>query len=152
MARDCARQWNVPYIETSAKTRHNVQKVFFDILLMIDKKKENDRKLALESGPNTSNTLCTRCILLWFYDYQWKWDCSKDKKLWFIHFVEPLNYNFLWIYENYTKHPRFISIRKRANYSSMCCNKNVILHHGWRSWNKHQVNCYIIIIYNRRQC
>ena len=64
MARDCARQWNVPYIETSAKTRHNVQKVFFDILLMIDKKKENDRKLALESGPNTSNTLCTRCILL----------------------------------------------------------------------------------------
>ena len=64
MARDCARQWNVPYIETSAKTRHNVQKVFFDILLMIDKKKENDRKLALDSGPNTSNTLCTRCMLL----------------------------------------------------------------------------------------
>ena len=29
MARDCARQWNAPYIETSAKTRHNVQKVFF---------------------------------------------------------------------------------------------------------------------------
>ena len=64
MARDCARQWNAPYIETSAKTRHNVQKVFFDILFMIDQKKENDRKLALESGPNTSNTLCTKCILL----------------------------------------------------------------------------------------
>ena len=26
-AQNCARQWNVPYVETSAKTRDNVDKV-----------------------------------------------------------------------------------------------------------------------------
>ena len=63
-ANDCARQWNATYIETSAKTCHNVQKVFYDILHMIDKKKENERKLALDSGSDNSNKNCIKCILL----------------------------------------------------------------------------------------
>lgn len=63
-AEACATQWNAPYIETSAKTCQNVHKVFFDLLYMIDKKKETERKLALESGSNNSNTKCVKCILL----------------------------------------------------------------------------------------
>ena len=64
MANKCARQWNAPYMETSAKTCYNVQKVFYDILHMIDKKKENERKLALDSGSANSNNNCIKCILL----------------------------------------------------------------------------------------
>ena len=64
MATECAKQWNAPYIETSAKTCYNVQKVFYDILHMIDKKKENERKLALDSGSTNSNNNCIKCILL----------------------------------------------------------------------------------------
>ena len=64
MATECAKQWNAPYIETSAKTCYNVQKVFYDILHMIDKKKENERKLALDSGSANSNNNCIKCILL----------------------------------------------------------------------------------------
>lgn len=30
-----AQQWGVPYVETSAKTRHNVDKVFFDLMCKI---------------------------------------------------------------------------------------------------------------------
>ena len=65
IANNCARQWNAPYIETSAKTCYNVQKVFYDILHMIDQKKENERKLALDkSGSENSNKNCMKCILL----------------------------------------------------------------------------------------
>ena len=62
-AEACATQWNAPYIETSAKTCQNVQKVFFDLLYMIDKKKEMERKLALDNGSNNSNAKCIKCIL-----------------------------------------------------------------------------------------
>ena len=63
IANNCARQWNAPYIETSAKTCYNVQKVFYDILHLIDKKKENERKLALATGSENSNKNCIKCIL-----------------------------------------------------------------------------------------
>jgi small GTP-binding protein len=36
---DLAREWRVPYIETSAKTRDNVDKVFYDLLQSIHNKK-----------------------------------------------------------------------------------------------------------------
>ena len=62
-AKACATQWNAPYIETSAKTCQNVQKVFHDLLYMIDQKKEEERKAALDSGSNNSNTKCIKCIL-----------------------------------------------------------------------------------------
>lgn len=38
-AHGLARQWRVPYIETSAKTRDNVDKVFYDLLQSIHNKK-----------------------------------------------------------------------------------------------------------------
>ena len=62
-ANACAKQWNAIYIETSAKNCHNVQKVFFDILYMIDKKKENERKLALDGESRNSNKNCFKCII-----------------------------------------------------------------------------------------
>eukprot|EP00058_Branchiostoma_floridae_P014016 XP_002599504.1 hypothetical protein BRAFLDRAFT_58968 [Branchiostoma floridae] len=40
-----AGEWNVPYVETSAKTRQNVDKVFFDLMCEIrDRKKEETAK------------------------------------------------------------------------------------------------------------
>ncbi|CAH1238774.1 RALA [Branchiostoma lanceolatum] len=37
-----AGEWNVPYVETSAKTRQNVDKAYFDLMRMIrDRKKAN---------------------------------------------------------------------------------------------------------------
>jgi len=43
-----AQQWGVPYVETSAKTRANVDKVFFDLMRMIRNKKH------ASSGNNTN--------------------------------------------------------------------------------------------------
>jgi len=37
-----AEQWKVPYVETSAKTRTNVDKVFFDLMRSIREKKNED--------------------------------------------------------------------------------------------------------------
>lgn len=39
-----ANQWGVPYVETSAKTRENVDKVFFDLMREIRSRKIEDSK------------------------------------------------------------------------------------------------------------
>lgn len=49
VAQDKANQWGKPYIETSAKTRDNVDKVFFDLMREI-----KARKLAENSKPTTN--------------------------------------------------------------------------------------------------
>lgn len=36
------REWKVPYVETSAKTRTNVDKVFFDLMREIRARKNDD--------------------------------------------------------------------------------------------------------------
>jgi len=41
-ANNRAQQWNVPYVETSAKTRENVDKVFFDLMREIRSRKVSD--------------------------------------------------------------------------------------------------------------
>lgn len=46
-AEDRARQWGVNYVETSAKTKHNVDKVFYDLMRLI-----RDRKRALDPSDN----------------------------------------------------------------------------------------------------
>ena len=38
-AQERAQQWNVPYVETSAKTKHNVDKVFYDLMREIRNRK-----------------------------------------------------------------------------------------------------------------
>lgn len=45
-----AKSWSVPYIETSAKTRENVDKAFFDLLRIIREGKHADKA----SGKATS--------------------------------------------------------------------------------------------------
>jgi len=37
-----AGEWNVPYVETSAKTRENVDKVFYDLMREIRSRKVSD--------------------------------------------------------------------------------------------------------------
>ncbi|XP_061186034.1 ras-related protein Ral-A-like isoform X2 [Saccostrea echinata] len=51
-AQERAKQWNVPYVETSAKTRANVDKVFYDLMRAIrDRKMEASR----QTNGKTSN-------------------------------------------------------------------------------------------------
>ena len=63
-AKNCALQWNVPYIEASAKTCKNVEQIFFDLLRMIDKKKQIESRLALDANSTNTNRQCCTCILL----------------------------------------------------------------------------------------
>ncbi|KOB75093.1 Ras-related protein Ral-a, partial [Operophtera brumata] len=42
--RDRAAAWQVPYVETSAKTRDNVDKVFFDLMREIRSRKSDDSR------------------------------------------------------------------------------------------------------------
>ena len=42
-AQQRSQQWKVPYVETSAKTRANVDKTFYDLLRIMNKVKLNPR-------------------------------------------------------------------------------------------------------------
>ncbi|KAI8437206.1 hypothetical protein MSG28_010531 [Choristoneura fumiferana] len=44
--RERAAAWQVPYVETSAKTRDNVDKVFFDLMREIRSRKSDDSRAA----------------------------------------------------------------------------------------------------------
>jgi Ras-related protein Ral-A len=44
VANEKALKWNKPYIETSAKTRENVDKAFFDLMVEIKARKLADNK------------------------------------------------------------------------------------------------------------
>lgn len=56
-----ARQWNVPYVETSAKTRSNVDKVFFDLMREIKNRKLTESKI--NNGPKKPRRK-PKCIIL----------------------------------------------------------------------------------------
>ncbi|XP_005180309.1 ras-related protein Ral-a isoform X2 [Musca domestica] len=55
-----AQQWQVPYVETSAKTRENVDKVFYDLIRDISTRKKQQQ--TVERKPNETKTHC--CQLL----------------------------------------------------------------------------------------
>lgn len=55
-----ALEWGVPYVETSAKTRANVDKVFFDLMREVRKKKMSETKD--KNGPSGAET--TKCCLI----------------------------------------------------------------------------------------
>ncbi|CAL4173348.1 unnamed protein product, partial [Meganyctiphanes norvegica] len=57
-AQSRASQWGVPYVETSAKTRANVDKVFFDLSRMISARKEQAQSIAPTQGENTTKCCC----------------------------------------------------------------------------------------------
>lgn len=50
-----ARSWKVNYIETSAKTRENVDKAFFDLLRLIRESKINFNTGSSNNGGSNSN-------------------------------------------------------------------------------------------------
>ncbi|XP_071033561.1 ras-related protein Ral-A isoform X2 [Parasteatoda tepidariorum] len=56
-----ARQWNVPYVETSAKTRSNVDKVFFDLMREIRNLKVSENKVS--NGPKKPGRK-RRCVII----------------------------------------------------------------------------------------
>lgn len=60
-----AQQWGVPYVETSAKTRENVDKVFFDLMREIRAQKCDENKTSNGRGKDTK---CKRkklkCVIL----------------------------------------------------------------------------------------
>lgn len=52
-ANELAASWNVPYVETSAKTRYNVDKVFYDLLREI-KRRRDAQESANQTGKKSS--------------------------------------------------------------------------------------------------
>ena len=62
-----AKEWNVPYMETSAKTRENVDKVFFDLMREIREQKMETKRMdtvGMDSkGMDTEGNLC-KCNIL----------------------------------------------------------------------------------------
>ena len=62
-----ANEWKVPYVETSAKTRENVDKVFFDLMREIRERKMETKRMdtvGMDSkGMDTEGNLC-KCNIL----------------------------------------------------------------------------------------
>lgn len=67
MALEQARQWGVPYVETSAKTRQNVDQVFIELMRMIRDRRQQDPKQldgqSSLSGAKVSQRIKSRCII-----------------------------------------------------------------------------------------
>jgi len=59
-----ARQWNVLYVETSAKTRANVDKVFFDLMREIRARKLEESKLNNGQNKKGKKPGRKRCVIL----------------------------------------------------------------------------------------
>ncbi|ESN92956.1 hypothetical protein HELRODRAFT_69267 [Helobdella robusta] len=63
-----AQQWKVSYVETSAKTKENVDKVFYDLMKLIrDKKNMEMMQLGNKKpgvGPKTNKLPKKKCIIL----------------------------------------------------------------------------------------
>uniref|UniRef100_A0A8W8MBS6 small monomeric GTPase n=2 Tax=Magallana gigas TaxID=29159 RepID=A0A8W8MBS6_MAGGI len=58
-AQERAKQWSVPYVETSAKTRANVDKVFYDLMRTI-----RDKKAANAPGDPIPEHTTKCCVIL----------------------------------------------------------------------------------------
>ncbi|KAJ1527513.1 hypothetical protein ONE63_007485 [Megalurothrips usitatus] len=59
-----AAQWGVPYVETSAKTRANVDKVFYDLMREIRSRKMEDNKPGNSRGKDKSKRKKLKCVIL----------------------------------------------------------------------------------------
>ncbi|KAK7793187.1 hypothetical protein R5R35_012831 [Gryllus longicercus] len=53
-----AQQWNVPYVETSAKTRENVDKVFYDLMRKITALKATEKNVNERNDDNAAGSCC----------------------------------------------------------------------------------------------
>lgn len=59
-----AQEWGVPYVETSAKTRENVDKVFFDLMREIRSRKMEDNKMSNGRGKDRCKRKKLKCTIL----------------------------------------------------------------------------------------
>ncbi|XP_046679451.1 ras-related protein Ral-a, partial [Homalodisca vitripennis] len=59
-----AQEWGVPYVETSAKTRDNVDKVFFDLMREIRSRKVEDNKTSNGRGKDKGKRKKLKCTIL----------------------------------------------------------------------------------------
>lgn len=63
-ANDRAKQWGVPYVETSAKTREHVDKVFYDLMREIRARKMDENKTNNGRGKDKSKKKKRICHIL----------------------------------------------------------------------------------------
>ncbi|KAG5262116.1 hypothetical protein AALO_G00292400 [Alosa alosa] len=63
-ARAKAEQWGMQYVETSAKTRAYVDKVFFDLMREVRAKKLSENKEKNGKGGKSKKSVKERCLLL----------------------------------------------------------------------------------------
>lgn len=63
-ADELAKSWRVPYVETSAKTRHNVNEVFFDLLRQISTRKSRELESEIKTKKKASRKSKRRCLIL----------------------------------------------------------------------------------------
>ena len=61
-----AEKWEVPYIETSAKTRDNVDKIFFDLLreILADKKSNDQEITNAKTSKTKDGKKSSKCIII----------------------------------------------------------------------------------------
>jgi Ras-related protein Ral-A len=64
MAKEQADQWRVRYVETSAKTRQNVNEVFLDLLRDIHLRKVQNQKEELKRSGKNSKGVKRLCVIL----------------------------------------------------------------------------------------
>ncbi|CAG9761031.1 unnamed protein product [Ceutorhynchus assimilis] len=63
-AQDRANKWGVPYVETSAKTREHVDKVFYDLMREIRARKKEENKTSNGRGKDKNKKKKLKCIIL----------------------------------------------------------------------------------------
>ncbi|XP_050310214.1 ras-related protein Ral-a [Anthonomus grandis grandis] len=63
-AQDRATKWGVPYVETSAKTREHVDKVFYDLMREIRARKKEENKTSNGRGKDKSKKKRVKCTIL----------------------------------------------------------------------------------------
>ncbi|KAL7293773.1 ras-related protein Ral-a [Trichogramma pretiosum] len=63
-AQSRAQQWGVPYVETSAKTRENVDKVFFDLMREIRSRKIEDKSASNGRSKDRAKRKKRKCTIL----------------------------------------------------------------------------------------
>lgn len=61
-AMEKAQEWGVPYVETSAKTRENVDKVFFDLMREIRSRKMDEG--SKPAGKKKKGRIRRKCLIL----------------------------------------------------------------------------------------
>ncbi|CAH0555581.1 unnamed protein product [Brassicogethes aeneus] len=63
-ASDRANKWGVPYVETSAKTREHVDKVFYDLMREIRARKMEENKTNNGRGKDKNKKKKLKCVIL----------------------------------------------------------------------------------------